>query len=161
MPTDRHCIRPEASKIPDATWKIATSSSTISTHCSASRYENASRPTPFSNELNNFRSLFFQDSDRTSYYGIFDGHGGTDAAAYSVSHLHCEIAVSEHYPSSPAEALREAFLKTDDKFIEKSKKMVPDIEPHRISFISCRNFAFYPTGTCGWYNSFVCFIPSG
>lgn len=65
-----------------------------------------------------------QDTDRTSYYGIFDGHGGTDAAAYTVSHLHCEIAASPHYPSQPAEALRQAFITTDDKFIEKSKKHV-------------------------------------
>lgn len=65
-----------------------------------------------------------QDSDLTSYYAIFDGHGGTDAAAYSVSHLHCEIAASKHYPSQPHEALREAFINTDDKFIEKSKKQV-------------------------------------
>lgn len=60
----------------------------------------------------------------TSYYAIFDGHGGTDAAAYSVSHLHCEIVASKFYPSKPHEALREAFLNTDDKFIEKSKKQV-------------------------------------
>lgn len=66
----------------------------------------------------------FQDSDQTSYYAIFDGHGGTDAAAYSVSHLHCEIVASKYYPAHPAEALREAFLKTDEKFIEKSKKQV-------------------------------------
>lgn len=76
---------------------------------------------------NVFFSFFyfaFQDSDQTSYYAIFDGHGGTDAAAYSVSHLHCEIVASKYYPAQPAEALREAFLKTDEKFIEKSKKQV-------------------------------------
>lgn len=66
----------------------------------------------------------FQDSNQTCYYAIFDGHGGIDAAAYSVSHLHCEIAASKYYPNGPAEALREAFNKTDDKFIEKSKKQV-------------------------------------
>lgn len=31
---------------------------------------------------------------------------------------------SKYYPAQPAEALREAFLKTDEKFIEKSKKQV-------------------------------------
>lgn len=68
-----------------------------------------------------------QDADPTSYtsyYAIFDGHGGTDAAAYSVSHLHCEIVASKFYPSQPHKALREAFLNTDEKFIEKSKKQV-------------------------------------
>lgn len=70
--------------------------------------------------------LFFptQDTDPTSYYAVFDGHGGIDAAAYSVSHLHCELAASEHYPSAPAKALREAFVNTDKKFLEKSEKQV-------------------------------------
>lgn len=71
-----------------------------------------------------FFSDFRQDTDRTSYYGLFDGHGGTDAAAYTVSHLHSEIAASQHYPDRPAEALREAFITTDKKFIAKSKKLV-------------------------------------
>lgn len=70
----------------------------------------------------------FQDSDTTSYYAIFDGHGGTDAAAYSVSHLHCEIAASKYYPNEPHEALREAFLSTDDKFIKKSEKQVRHLQ---------------------------------
>lgn len=65
-----------------------------------------------------------QDEDRASYYAIFDGHGGTDAAAYAVAHMHCEIAASRHYPEQPEEALREAFISLDNKFIEKSKKLV-------------------------------------
>lgn len=73
--------------------------------------------------LNIFR-ISLQDTDRTSYYAIFDGHGGTEAAAYSVSHLHCEIAASSCYPSSPAKALHEAFLKTDEKFCVKARKLV-------------------------------------
>ncbi|XP_031630592.1 uncharacterized protein LOC116345413 [Contarinia nasturtii] len=73
--------------------------------------------------IDDFNQVFgIKDSDTTSYYAIFDGHGGTDAAAYSVSHLHCEIVASKFYPSKPHEALREAFLNTDEKFIEKSKK---------------------------------------
>lgn len=74
---------------------------------------------------------FTKNSDVTSYYAIFDGHGGTDAAAYSVSHLHCEITSSEFYPNKPAEALREAFLRTDEKFIEKSKKQVSSLNQRR------------------------------
>lgn len=81
----------------------------------------------FSHTFLLFFYAFWQDTDRTSYYGIFDGHGGTDAAAYTVSHLHSEIAASPHYPDRPAEALREAFITTDKKFIEKSKKLVSAI----------------------------------
>lgn len=78
--------------------------------------------------INIFCLFNFQDSDTTSYYAIFDGHGGTDAAAYSVSHLHCEIAASKYYPNEPHEALREAFLSTDDKFIKKSEKQVRHLQ---------------------------------
>lgn len=75
--------------------------------------------------IDDFNGLFgIKDNDRTSYYAIFDGHGGSEAAVYSVSHLHCEIAASKFYPEKPAEALREAFLVTDRKFIEKSQKLV-------------------------------------
>ena len=75
--------------------------------------------------IDDFNAVFgIQDTDRTSYYAIFDGHGGTDAAAYSVAHLHCQIAKSAHYPARPAEAMKEAFLITDEQFIEKSKKLV-------------------------------------
>lgn len=76
------------------------------------------------NTLFSFTLQWQQETDRTSYYAIFDGHGGTDAAAYCVSHLHSEIAASRHYPTRPAEALRAAFITTDKKFIEKSKKHV-------------------------------------
>lgn len=55
--------------------------------------------------------------------------------------MHCEIAASQHYPTRPAEALREAFVNLDDKFIEKSKKLVnefgatlADLELHSNGF---------------------------
>lgn len=41
---------------------------------------------------------------------------------------------SKFYPNQPHEALREAFLNTDDKFIEKSKKQVSHIHPNQFWF---------------------------
>lgn len=86
-----------------------------------------------------FTLLLTQETDRTRYYAIFDGHGGTDAAAYCVSHLHSEIAASPHFPERPAEALREAFIITDEKFVEKSKKHVS----HRTIHFKKLNFKFF------------------
>lgn len=63
-----------------------------------------------------------QDADRASYYAIFDGHAGVDAANYAVSHLHCHLAASPQYPARPAEAMRDAYRATDTDFLRKSDK---------------------------------------
>lgn len=65
-----------------------------------------------------------------------------DAASYCVSHLHCEIAYSKFYPSKPAEALREAFLNTDEKFIEKSKKQVSASYNYFAIYLYCAGTLF-------------------
>uniref|UniRef100_A0A1L8DL25 Protein phosphatase 2c n=1 Tax=Nyssomyia neivai TaxID=330878 RepID=A0A1L8DL25_9DIPT len=74
--------------------------------------------------VNDFNGLFgvtATDAQRTGYYAIFDGHGGLDAAAYSVSHLHYHLSVSKYYPNSPEDAIRDAFIRTDNVFIEKNE----------------------------------------
>uniref|UniRef100_A0A1B0CF58 PPM-type phosphatase domain-containing protein n=1 Tax=Lutzomyia longipalpis TaxID=7200 RepID=A0A1B0CF58_LUTLO len=74
--------------------------------------------------VDDFNGLFAvtaSDSQRTGYYAIFDGHGGVDAAAYSVSHLHYHLAESVYYPHSPEEAIRDAFIRTDEAFIQKNQ----------------------------------------
>lgn len=38
--------------------------------------------------------------------------------------MHCEIAASQFYPEMPEQALRDAFIRLDNKFIAKSKKLV-------------------------------------
>uniref|UniRef100_A0A1B6DD99 PPM-type phosphatase domain-containing protein n=3 Tax=Clastoptera arizonana TaxID=38151 RepID=A0A1B6DD99_9HEMI len=57
-----------------------------------------------------------------SFYGVFDGHNGLNAAIYSVAHLHYYLANSHYYPTDPENALRDAFRKTDEYFITKSHK---------------------------------------
>ncbi|XP_075220815.1 uncharacterized protein LOC142324071 [Lycorma delicatula] len=57
-----------------------------------------------------------------SYFAVFDGHNGTEAAVYSVSHLHQFLMESPHYPEDPITALQDAFIKTDDYFKEKCAK---------------------------------------
>ena len=43
--------------------------------------------------------------EHLSYYSVFDGHAGTDAACYAASHLHELLIASEHYPEDPVQVL--------------------------------------------------------
>jgi len=73
--------------------------------------------------IEDFHTVFgIQDRNPTSYYAVFDGHAGTDAAIYSVSHLHQFLAESSYYPTDPEQALKDAFSRTDKLFLEKSNR---------------------------------------
>lgn len=73
--------------------------------------------------IEDFHTVFgIQDCSPTSYYAVFDGHAGTDAAVYSVSHLHQFLAESSFYPTDPERALRDAFSRTDSLFLEKCNR---------------------------------------
>lgn len=68
--------------------------------------------------VNTFFGL--QDNAKTSFYAVFDGHAGTDAASYSASHLHYNIVHHPSYPKDIEKALKEAFTNTDKEFISTS-----------------------------------------
>ncbi|XP_050304979.1 titin-like isoform X2 [Anthonomus grandis grandis] len=70
-------------------------------------------------DLNTMFSL--QEASPSSYYAIFDGHAGHDAAAYSAAHLHQFLAENKYFASNPVQALLDAFCKTDALFLEKCK----------------------------------------
>ncbi|CAG0893861.1 unnamed protein product [Cyprideis torosa] len=55
----------------------------------------------------------------TSYYAVFDGHAGINAATYSATHVHAHIVASPSYHLDLASAVKEAFLKTDTDFYER------------------------------------------
>lgn len=75
--------------------------------------------------IDDLNGVFGIDStERSSYYAVFDGHAGIEAAAYAVSHLHCHLAASLQDNESPSEAMRNAFRKTDENFLEKASKQV-------------------------------------
>ncbi|XP_058055731.1 uncharacterized protein LOC131207139 [Anopheles bellator] len=70
--------------------------------------------------LPDFDKLFqTRDIEPTAFYGVYDGHGGQDAASFAASHLHYYIAQSEHYPHNMTLAFEEGFHKTDRLFGEK------------------------------------------
>ncbi|KAG5676284.1 hypothetical protein PVAND_006132 [Polypedilum vanderplanki] len=73
--------------------------------------------------LEDFNGYFdiIQDSEPTFYYGIFDGHSGSDAATYANSHLNYNISVHPSYPSDIKKAISAAFLVTDIEFLKKAQ----------------------------------------
>ena len=55
---------------------------------------------------------------------MYDGHAGKDAAAFAASHLHGHILESPYFPSDPVLAIKHAFNKTDQVFLEKGQREV-------------------------------------
>jgi len=61
-------------------------------------------------------------SEHVSFYAVFDGHAGTDAATFAAAHLHELVVESQAYPADPVSAIQEACHECDRRFIATSKK---------------------------------------
>ncbi|OCU01910.1 protein phosphatase 1F [Xenopus laevis] len=73
--------------------------------------------------LQDFNTLFgIKDSIPRSYFAVFDGHGGVDAANYASTYVHVNVARHEGLKQDPAQSLRESFQKTDAMFLKKAKR---------------------------------------
>lgn len=57
-----------------------------------------------------------------AFFAVYDGHSGVDASDYAAIHLHCHLARSRNITKDPAQALKEAFEKTDECFVAKAKR---------------------------------------
>ena len=55
---------------------------------------------------------------------MFDGHGGVEAAAYAMAHLHNNMVEQETFVSDADEALCQAFTVTDKRFVSKANNEV-------------------------------------
>ncbi|XP_002931930.1 protein phosphatase 1F [Xenopus tropicalis] len=76
--------------------------------------------------LQDFNMLFgIKDSIPRSYFAVFDGHGGVDAANYASTYVHVNVARHEGLEQDPAQALRESFQRTDAMFLKKAKREIP------------------------------------
>ncbi|TRY71113.1 hypothetical protein TCAL_02396, partial [Tigriopus californicus] len=60
-----------------------------------------------------------------SFYGVYDGHAGKDAAAYAACSIHERMLASDRYPADPILAIKEAFVKTDETFRNKNNDEHP------------------------------------
>ncbi|XP_060863505.1 LOW QUALITY PROTEIN: uncharacterized protein LOC132940102 [Metopolophium dirhodum] len=70
-----------------------------------------------------FHTLFdVKDFGEASFYAVYDGHNGLDAAVYSSMYLHQFLVQSIQYPTNPEYALYEAFFTTDKGFTQKTEK---------------------------------------
>ncbi|XP_072326003.1 protein phosphatase 1E [Scyliorhinus torazame] len=70
-----------------------------------------------------FNTLFnLEDQEEQSFFAVFDGHGGVDAAIYASLHLHVNLVRQEIFQHDPAEALCRAFRLTDERFIQKAAR---------------------------------------
>lgn len=65
-----------------------------------------------------------QDFPQQSYYGVFDGHAGMEAAVYASNHLHVHLPACEKFSSDPEAALKCSYKATDDNFIKKAQREV-------------------------------------
>ncbi|XP_056458699.1 protein phosphatase 1F [Gadus chalcogrammus] len=71
--------------------------------------------------LEHFSTLFnLQDGVQRRYYGVFDGHGGVDAAVFAAAHLQVLLSQEAELRSDAAAAFRHAFLLTDQMFRDKA-----------------------------------------
>ncbi|XP_061363191.1 probable protein phosphatase 2C 47 [Gastrolobium bilobum] len=55
-----------------------------------------------------------------AFYGVFDGHGGTDAASFIKNNILKFIIEDSHFPSIIKKAVRSAFVKADHAFADAS-----------------------------------------
>lgn len=53
------------------------------------------------------------------YFGVYDGHGGTDVSHFAAENLHVQLANSEHLGKDWQQALQDAINTTDQKIAEK------------------------------------------
>ena len=58
-----------------------------------------------------------------SFYGVYDGHGGVDAAKYASVQLHSVLS-HKLQTQQPKEALHATFLETDRMFVDRAKREV-------------------------------------
>ncbi|GIX77459.1 hypothetical protein CDAR_491741 [Caerostris darwini] len=54
-----------------------------------------------------------------SYYAVFDGHSGVDAASYASAHLHVNISKHPAFMTDTVTAITDAYKITDENFLKK------------------------------------------
>lgn len=59
-----------------------------------------------------------------AFFGVYDGHGGAEAARFTQAQLHCNIVSRETFCDDLPKALVEGYLETDKQFLRKADRDV-------------------------------------
>lgn len=57
-----------------------------------------------------------------AFFGVYDGHGGVEAAKFTQAQLHCNIVAQETFKEDVSKALVDGFLETDRQFLRKADR---------------------------------------
>lgn len=63
-----------------------------------------------------------QGMEPQSFFAVYDGHGGLEAAKFTQAQLHCNIVAQESFKDDVPKALVDGFLETDRQFLRKAAR---------------------------------------
>ena len=72
--------------------------------------------------------VWLQDVPTQSFYAVFDGHGGVNAALYASCHLPTNLVRDPCFPDDVAAATKRAYALTDDRFTARARTAVRDLQ---------------------------------
>ncbi|KAL3856759.1 hypothetical protein ACJMK2_011479 [Sinanodonta woodiana] len=73
--------------------------------------------------LPDLNSLFgLNEQPDQSFYAVYDGHAGAEAAIFSSRQLHCNLVRQCALDTDPAMAMKQAFKLTDEAFLTKARQ---------------------------------------
>ncbi|KAJ6817992.1 putative protein phosphatase 2C 47 [Iris pallida] len=73
--------------------------------------------------IDSLEDLLPEIATPAAFYGVFDGHGGTDAALFVRENILKFIAEDTHFQVSMEKAMKSAFLRTDHAFADASSSL--------------------------------------
>lgn len=70
------------------------------------------------------------------FLAVYDGHGGSEAAAFAATHLHHILINNPLFVDDPLGAMRHAYRATDESFIARCRREVRIAKPRIIPVLS-------------------------
>ena len=93
-----------------------------------------------------------------SFYAVYDGHAGPIAATYAAAHLHRRLCASKSYPDSMVDALRDAFLSTDELYTIKGTRDVSFGQKRQLPVRRGRLYRGKTSCSCHWTGGICLFF---
>ncbi|PRQ19321.1 putative protein-serine/threonine phosphatase [Rosa chinensis] len=83
-----------------------------------------------------------------AFYGVFDGHGGTDAASFIRSNILRFIVEDSHFPTCLERAIKSAYVKADHAFADASSLDISSGTTALTALVSGRTLIIANAGDC-------------